>query len=189
MNKKLVAILCVVALTMSVPVLALGAPSPSNEGQATSNGVVINVDAASGSNITVIGTTTQAANVQLGTSEEVLASFEVTGEASDITITFNVGTQYAGYAYTIFIEHNDGTTEVREGTIAADGTITIHVDALSYFTVVVDKSSAPASGTSTDTTATSPKTGVETGMVLGISVAMLFAAGAVAFSLRKKVAK
>ncbi len=31
MKKKLVALMCVVALTMSVPVLALGATSPSND--------------------------------------------------------------------------------------------------------------------------------------------------------------
>jgi LPXTG-motif cell wall-anchored protein len=193
MRKKIIAVICVIALTLSLPMLAWAADSPSHE-EAVSNGVVLDVTAGSGTLDSVTASSTQASNVQLSATDEVLASFEIEGDATDIDLTFNVGTKWAGYTCTIFIEHNDETTEVRTAVVAANGTITIHVDKLSLFTLVVDTATAPASGGSgTDTSPTSPKTGVDTSatatVVTGITITMAIAAVFVAFALRKKIAQ
>jgi hypothetical protein len=191
MKKKIVAAICAVVLSLSLPMLAWGADSPNND-QATSNDVVLNVSAGSGTVASVEASSTQASNVEVSANDEVLASFEVTGDATDVTLTFNVGTEWAGYTCKVFIQHTDGTTEPpRTVTVAADGTLTIHVDRLSIFTLVVDTTSAPSGGSSgTDTGGTSPKTGVDTsttGVVAGMTIAMAVAAACVAVALRKKV--
>jgi hypothetical protein len=193
MKKKITAVICVIALTLSLPMFAWAAPSPSND-QATSGEVVLNVSAGSGTIESVTASSEQAKNVELTANDEVLASFEITGDATNVTLTFNVGAEWAGYTCKIFVEHNDGTTEVLTATIATDGTLVVHIDKLSLFTLVVDKTSAPASGGSgTDTSATSPRTGVgisaTTGVVAGLTVAMAVAAVFVAVALRKKVAR
>ncbi|MDR2672930.1 MAG: hypothetical protein LBC35_06590 [Coriobacteriales bacterium] len=195
MKKKIIAVICVFALVLSLPMLAWAVPSSENNQATSSDGVVLNVSAGSGTIDSVAEATTQASNVPatLPATQEVLASFEVKGDATDVDLTFNVGAQWAGYKVTVYIQHDNGDPEVRSGvTVAANGTLNIHVDRLSVFTLVVDKTSAPASdGTKTDTGATSPKTGVEVGatagVVAGVTIAMALAAAFVAVALRKKV--
>jgi LPXTG-motif cell wall-anchored protein len=192
MKKKIIAAICAVALTLSLPMLAWGADSPSNE-QATSNDVVLNVSAGSGTIASVDDTSTQASNTQVSANDEVLASFEVKGNATDVTLSFNIGTQWAGYTVRVYIQHEDGTlTTAIVNPVPANGIVQIHVDRLSIFTLVVDKTSAPStSGSGTDTGGTSPKTGVDTStttaVVAGVTIAMAIAAACVAVALRKKV--
>jgi hypothetical protein len=194
MKKKIIAVICVIALTLSLPMLAWAAPSPSND-QATSNGVVLNASAGGGT-VAVAASSVQASNTVVSANDEVLASFEGTGDATDVSLTFNVGVNRAGYTMRIFIENNDGTIDAQTVTIAADGTAAIHVDEFpggsSLFTLVLDTKSGPASGGSgTDTSPTSPKTGVDisaaTTAVAGMTIGMAVAAVFVALALRKKI--
>ncbi|MBC2889928.1 hypothetical protein [Gordonibacter massiliensis (ex Traore et al. 2017)] len=183
MKKKIVAIACAAAMMLALPTLAWAAPSPSNNGTATGdNGVTAVVKAGSGAIEGVASTAEKASNVPAGT--DVVASFKVTGDATDVSLTFNVGAKYAGYAYTVYVEHNDGTTEALTGTVAADGTISIHVDKLSVFSIAIG-----AAGTTANSNAgsTSPQTGVDLGTVAGATVVTAIAAGAVFVALRKKV--
>ena len=132
----------------------------------------------------------QASNVPAGVTP--IASFEVTADDSisftELTFVFSVGAQYAGADATIYIQHGDGSTEIQQTKVAADGTITITVDKLSIFSVVIDESTATGS-TGVDTSATSPQTGANMNAVAGVTVAAIAGAGVVAFALRKKIAE
>ena len=73
---------------------------------------------------------------------------------------------------------------------ATDGTVTITVDRLSIFSIVVDESTIPADGgVATDTSATAPATDVNSAAVAGVTVAAIAGAGVVAVALRKKVSE
>ena len=171
MKKRIVAIACAAALMLALPTLAWAAPSPSNNGTATgSNGVTAVVKAGSGTIESVASTTTQASNVPAGT--DIVASFEVTGDATNVDLTFNVGTQYAGHAFTVYVQHTDGT-------------VSIHVDKLSIFSIAIGDKVADTAAANTG--AKSPQTGVDLGTVAGATVVTAIAAGAVFVALRKKV--
>jgi hypothetical protein len=194
MKKKIVAALCVVALTLSLPMLAWAAGSPTND-QATSGDVVLNASADNGT-LAVVASSDQASNTVVSANDEVLASFEGEGDATNVSLTFNVGAKWAGYTMRIFIDNIDGTVDTRTVTIAADGTAAIQVSEFAggsaLFTLVVDTASAPAAGGSgTDTSPTSPKTGVDmsatTAVVAGMTITMAIAAVFVALALRKKI--
>jgi hypothetical protein len=200
LSKRILAFTCVIALVFSLPMLAWAAESPSNEKEATgANDVVLDVVVEGGGVLTsVTATQAQASNVQasLTTNDKVLASFEVesTGNITNATLTFSVGTQWAGYTCKVFIEHNDGSTEMKTVTVAANGTVSIQVNKLSLFTIVVDETSAPSGGGgNSDVSPTSPKTGVDTslatGVVAGATIVMAFAAIFVAVALRKRVTR
>ena len=157
---------------LALPTLAWAAPSPSNNGTATgSNGVTAVVKAGSGTIESVASTTTQASNVPAGT--DIVASFEVTGDATNVDLTFNVGTQYAGHAFTVYVQHTDGTT------------VSIHVDKLSIFSIAIGDKVADTAAANTG--AKSPQTGVDLGTIAGATVVTAIAAGAVFVALRKKV--
>ena len=148
---------------------------------------------------------TPAANVPAGVTP--LATFEVVAEGdvqfSELSLTFSVGSQYAGAQATVYVVHSDGTQEAIPATVAADGTVTVTVDRLSVFSIVVDESTIPSGnqggtgttggttgttgGTTTDTSATSPYTGAFLAPVAGMTVAAFAAAGGVSVVLRKKV--
>ena len=83
------------------------------------------------------------------------------------------------------MQHTDGTTEdFLTGTVAADGTIAIHVDKLSIFSIAIGAAGSTANA---NTGSTSPQTGVDLGTVAGATVVTAIAAGAVFVALRKKV--
>lgn len=193
MKKKLFAVVLAAVMVLALPAMAFAAPSPSIiEGSSgASNGTTLTVTANGTGDLTVVETPKQASNVALSGSEVVVASFEVTnttGDATDITLTFNVGTKYAGANAKVFIEHNDGTTEVKEATVSADGYIIIKTDGLSVFTVVVDPTTATGT-TAADTSSVSPQTGVDMTLVAAASGICFVGAGAVAFALRKRMTK
>ncbi|WP_143412156.1 hypothetical protein [Arabiibacter massiliensis] len=181
MKKRIVAIACAAALMLAMPTLAWAAPSPSGNTVKDSNGVSATVKAESGT-IEGIQVSPKAASNAQG---NVIASFEVKGDATNVTMTFNVGAKYAGYAYTVYIQHNDGTTEAKSGTVAADGTITVNVDKLSIFSIAIGDKVADSSASNTG--AKSPQTGVDFGMVAGATAVAAVAAGVVFVALRKKV--
>lgn len=183
MKKRIVAIACAAALMLAMPTLAWAAPSPSGNTVTGSNGVVAQVTAGSGTIDEVKAVDTKASNVPAGT--DIVASFEVTGDATDVTLTFNVGAKYAGYAYTVYIQHTDGTTETATGTVAADGAITVKAAKLSVFSIAIGDKVADTAAANKG--AKSPQTGVDFGMVAGATAATAIAAGVVFIALRKKV--
>lgn len=168
---------------LALPTLAWADPSPSNNGSGNAtapNGVTANVQAdGTITNVAVSDTPAQ------GATGNIVASFLVEGDATNVTLTFNVGKQYAGHAYTVYIEHNTGATETQSGTVQSDGTIIVKVDSLSIFSIAIGDKVADTAAANTG--AKSPQTGVDLGTVAGATVVTAIAAGAVFVALRKKV--
>ena len=213
MKKKVLSVVATAMVLMaSLPGVAMAAQFNSPSGTtvtAPNSNVALSVSgdvtSASGSGyISVEPVSTVASNVPAGVTP--LASFEVVAEGdvqfTQLTLTFSVGAQYAGAKATVYITHSDGTSEVVETTVASDGTVTLDVDRLSVFSVVVDESTVSADGASTgstsaagttgtvkDTSATSPATGVVILPIAGVTAAAAAGAAAVAVELRKKISK
>lgn len=181
------AIACAAALALALPTLAWALPSPGGKTVTDPNGISINAKAGSGNIDSVEVATAQAKNVVLSTTDKVLASFDVKGDATNVTLTFNVGTQYAGASVKIFVQHNNGDTEELSGTVASDGTVVIKVDRLSIFTITVDTATVGGNANSMDKGSKSPQTGVDFGTVAGATIVTAIVAGGVAIALRKKV--
>lgn len=199
--KKIVSMVAAAMMVMALPGVAVAAQFSSPSGTTvTAPGTNValsvsgDVSSASGSGyISVEPSSVVASNVPEGVTP--LASFEVVAEGdaefTELTLVFSVGTQYAGANATVYITHGDGSNDVMETTVAADGTVAITVDRLSVFSIVVDESTVPADGegVATDTSATSPATGVVIAPVAAITAAAAAGAGAVAVTIRKKVTK
>jgi hypothetical protein len=85
-----------------------------------------------------------------GKGQAVLASFEVTGDletGETLTLTFDVGKEYADRGASVYIKHNSGRTEIRDGlTVSDKGVVSITVNELSTFTVAVEKDSTTGNG-------------------------------------------
>jgi hypothetical protein len=180
MKRKIVSVVCAVALMLSLPVLAWAAPSPvlGSNGAGKVNDVYLEVVASAGTIESVGESAKQASNVKLAGNDAVVASFEIIGDATNVGLAFSVGEKWAGYTFKVFIEHNDGSTEVKTATVGSDGLLSLRVDKLSIFTLVAEGAS------------TSPKTGVNigatSGAVAGMTIAMAAAAVFVATALRRK---
>ena len=209
--KKIVGVFAAATMMFALPSVAMAAQfnSPSGTTVTGQSGVSISVSgdvtSASGNGyIDVNAGSTPAANVPAGVTP--LATFEVVAEGdvqfSELSLTFSVGSQYAGAQATVYVVHSDGTQEAIPATVAADGTVTVTVARLSVFSIVVDESTIPSGnqggtttggttgttgGTTTDTSATSPYTGAFLAPVAGMTVAAFAAAGGVSVVLRKKV--
>ena len=209
--KKIVGVFAAATMMFALPSVAMAAQfnSPSGTTVTGQSGVSISVSgdvtSASGNGyIDVNAGSAPAANVPAGVTP--LATFEVVAEGdvqfSELSLTFSVGSQYAGAQATVYVVHSDGTQEAIPATVAADGTVTVTVDRLSVFSIVVDESTIPSGnqggtttggttgttgGTTTDTSATSPYTGAFLAPVAGMTVAAFAAAGGVSVVLRKKV--
>ena len=198
--KKLVSAFAAFTMMLALPTVAMAAQFNSPSGTtvtAPGTGVAISVSgdvsSASGDGyISVEPHDVVASNVPEGVTP--LASFEVVADDNvsftELSLVFSVGSQYAGAKATVYIQHGDGTTDVQEATVAADGTVTITVDRLSVFSIVIDESTIPADGgVATDTSATAPATDVNSATVAGVTVAALAGAGVVAVTLCKKVSE
>lgn len=187
MKSKLFAVVMAAMLMLAMPVLAWANPSPEANSATAANGTTL-VVSGSGTVDSVKAVSTQAKNVPEGV--EAFASFEVLGTIADgesLTLTFGLGEKYAGATVDVYIQHGDGTTDVQEGlTVAADGTLTITVDKLSIFSLVVDDSTATGA-TGADNGSTSPKTGVDMTTVAGGTAVAAIAAGVVFCALRRKI--
>lgn len=175
-------------LMLALPTLAWADPSPSGiTATGSSNGATLTISGNGSGSLTVEATSAVASNVPAGAN--VFASFNVTkadGTNIDgtLTLTFNLGAANAGRTATVYIQYDDGATEVKSAVIDANGNISITVDRLSIFSVVLgDK----AAGAAADTSAKSPATGVDMGVVAGASAVALCGAAVVAVALRKKV--
>lgn len=195
--KKLVSAFAAFTMMLALPTVAMAAQFNSPSGTtvtAPGTGVAISVsgDVSGDGFIHVDPSDVAASNVPEGVTP--LASFEVVADDNvsftELSLVFSVGSQYAGAKATVYIQHGDGTADVQEATVAADGTVTITVDRLSVFSIVIDESTIPADGgVATDTSATAPATDVNSAAVAGVTVAALAGAGVVAVTLRKKVSE
>lgn len=213
--KKIVGVFAAATMMFALPSVAMAAQFNSPSGTtvtAPGTNVSISVSgegvtSASGNGyIDVEAATAPASNVPAGVTP--LATFEVVAEGDiqfeSLNLTFSVGSQYAGAQATVYVVHSDGTQEAIPATVAADGTVTVTVDRLSVFSIVVDESTIPSGnqggtttggttgttgGTTTDTSATSPYTGAFLAPVAGMTVAAFAAAGGVSVVLRKKVSE
>lgn len=193
--KKLVTAIAAAAMMFALPGVAMAATFNSPTGTTVidqASGVALHVSGpVSGDGYIKVEPTTKIAdNVPEGVTP--IASFEVTKEGlieinGQLSFVFSVGTQYAGATATIYIQHESGATETQTATVAADGTITIAVDELSVYSVVIDESTIPAGGTTTDTSATSPQTNATVAPVAMVTTVAVLGAGAAAVALRKKV--
>lgn len=195
MKKRIVSIVCAAMLMLALPTMAWAADSPAAiNANGTSGSVTAAVTAEgnlNGGQLVVEGTQTQASNVPSGSN--VVASFDVytVGNVDingKITLTFNVGSENAGRTATVYVQHNDGATEVQTATVAADGSITVTVDRLSVFSIVLgDKAAGTATSAKASTSSKSPTTGVDMGVVAAGSAIAFVGAAACAVALRKKV--
>ncbi|HIU04835.1 MAG TPA: hypothetical protein IAD14_05165 [Candidatus Coprousia avicola] len=196
--KKLVTAIAAAAMIFALPGVAMAADFQSPAGTSVTDeasGVALHVSGnISGTGFVHVNVTDKiASNVPEGV--DPIASFEVTKDDGveidgQLSFVFSVGTQYAGATATIYIEHGtdgNGATETQTATVAADGTITIAVDELSVFSVVIDESTIPAGGATTDTSATSPQTNATVAPVAMVTTVAVLGAGAAAVALRKKV--
>lgn len=187
MKKKIASLLCAVVLAMALPTLAFAAPSPIG-GTVTDGDVAMNVagEGVEGSGNFVIDVADADAKNAEG---NILASFEIVinGDLTfdELTLAFNVGTEYAGAKATVYIEHGDGTTEVKTATVGSDGVVTITVDKLSIFTIAVEKTAAP-SKPGADSGATSPQTGVSLALAVGATLVCAAGAGVTGAAIRRR---
>lgn len=201
--RKLVTAFAALTMMLAAPSVALAAQfnSPGGTtvtapGTNVSFSVSGDVTSASGNGyINVEPASAPASNVPEGVTP--LATFEVTAEGdaefTELSLSFSIGSRYAGATATVYIQHGDGTTETTQATVAPDGTVTITVDRLSVFSIVVDESTIPADGaaggTTQDTSATSPATDASVLPLVGMIMVGTAGAGASAVALRKKVTK
>lgn len=192
--RKIVTAIAAAAMMFALPGVAMAAQfnSPAGTTVTGSNGVALSVSGnISGDGfVHVVPTDQKAKNVPEGVTP--LASFQVTKDDAvvidgQLSFVFSVGQRYAGATVTVYIEHGDGDTEIQTATVAADGTVTIAVDELSIYSIVVDESTIPAKGSATDTSAISPQTNATVAPVAGVTLVAVLGAGAAAVALRKKV--
>lgn len=192
--KKLVTAIAAAAMIFALPGVAMAVPFNSPTGTTvtdSASGVALSVSGPiSNGNVYVEVSDQKAVNVPEGVTP--IASFKVTADDTvvidgQLSFVFSVGTQYAGATATIYIQHDSGDNETQTATVAADGTITIAVDEFSIYSVVIDESTIPAGGATTDTSATSPQTNATVAPVAMVTTVAVLGAGAAAVALRKKV--
>ena len=169
---------------LALPTLAWAAPSPSGNNE-TGNvgGITVTAKAENGTVSAPVASDKPAKTVPEGVTP--LMSFVATGTGTNVTFSFNVGSQYANHAFTVYVEHGKGEAGVNiTGVVASDGTLTFTAPSLSIFSVVIGD---VVSSSTANTGSTSPQTGVDLGTVAGATVVTAIAAGAVFVALRKKV--
>lgn len=193
--KKLVTAIAAAAMIFALPGVAMAATFNSPTGTTvidSASGVALHVSGPVSGDGSIVVEPTEAKAVNVPEGVTPIASFEVTKKGAidingQLSFVFTVGTQYAGATATIYIQHESGATETQTATVAADGTITIAVDELSVYSVVIDESTIPAGGATTDTSATSPQTNATVAPVAMVTTVAVLGAGAAAVALRKKV--
>ena len=111
-------------------------------------------------------------------------SGDVVSESNPLTVTFTLGKAYAGAKVTIYVQHNDGTTEVLNLTADNNGNVTFKVTKLSIYTIVAQPTTS-ASAATTDNGSKSPATGVNTTAAAAVAAVAVAGAACAAVALRK----
>lgn len=190
LKKRFVTAVCAAALALALPTLAWASPSPSFDHAAGSKqGTSITINDLEGYVYDIQPTDKPSKNVPSGA--EVIETFVIKGNATNLDLTFQVGKDYAGKNVIVYIEHNDGATEQQSATVESDGSFSIHVDRLSSFSIVLDDSDAGSNSAAagTDPTAKSPDTNADLGGVAALTALMALSAVAVFAALRKMTVK
>ena len=120
----------------------------------------------------------------------MVASFEINetvegtvSESNPLTVTFTLGKAYAGAKVTVYVQHNDGTTEQLNLTADNNGNVVFKVTKLSIYTIVAEKTAAGAA--TTDNGSKSPATGVNTTAVAAVAAVAAAGAACAFVALRK----
>ncbi len=100
-----------------------------------------------------------------------------------MTFSFNVGSQYANHAFTVYVEHGNGEDRDFHRRCCLRRHADVHGPSLSIFSVVIGD---VVSSSTANTGSTSPQTGIDLGTVAGATVVTAIAAGAVFVALRRK---
>lgn len=90
---------------------------------------------------------------------------------------------YANAKVTVYVQHNDGTTEQLSLTADNNGNVVFKVTKLSIYTIVAEKTAAGAA--TTDNGAKSPATGVNTTAVAAVAAVAAAGAACAFVALRK----
>ena len=195
MKKKLLVVLCSMVMALVIPTLAFAAPSPTDQQTAEYPAVGVSaklvgsiyslndlhidpMDETAATIDTSIKPKLDSDNVVVG-MYSIYGTHGVTDNFGTLTLTFQVDPQYNGRSAVVYQLH-DGSLIAHTGVVSG-GTISITITQLSEFAVVVDANAA-----TTNTGATSPKTGSDVnGIVLAMSFAAIAACG-VFFVLRER---
>ena len=201
MKKALVSMFSAALIALSVPALAFAA-SPDTVTASTSvtaaSGTAVSVSASGKKlsadafvKIEAAPAGEQASNTPAGA--DVLASFVVTQKDTEppYTFSYTLGAEYANADVSVYIQHEDNTTEVVEKTADANGTITFEQTKLSIHTIVAKKAAAGSAAATAkkDSGAMSPQTGLHTTEAAAVTGVALVAAAGAAVVLRKKVSE
>ncbi len=180
--KKIVTVFAAAVMAFALPTVGFAVESPAaTQESATIGDVAVTV---SGAENVVFDASKVPAKGTVGTPiANIYVEGDITGD--EAVLTFNIGKEYAGYNATVYIEHSDGTTEVKPVVVDENGNIVISVKQLSIFSIVLGE----PSGKAADSSAKSPSTSASLVAVAGLTAASTLGAGAVAVSLRKKDAE
>lgn len=199
MLKKIAMLAATAALALSLPCLAFADASPeaSTITATGNNGSTITVQPSSANDAPLLvvepeATPAASASMAVGTVIDTFSVYMTDGSDlnGSVTLTFNVGKQYAGKTAHIYVVHgrdaSGAATEIATKVVTAEGTVSITVDSLSYYTVSVDENTT---GVASDSSAKSPSTGASPlTMAVVAGAALVVAAGAVVVA-RKKISE
>jgi LPXTG-motif cell wall-anchored protein len=203
MKSKIASAICAAALVLALPTLAFGATGSSQQlpsetdpttgvtiqadlGDSDLNGLVYldpSNDVADNANLDgAVLTFNLVAGITDGADPAILNH--------EATLKAYVGTQFAGYDAVLYAVHHDGERAVYTCKVDEQGYVSFTVPKLSLFTVALYESTdtGTGSGTATDNSSVSPKTGYDF-EVMALTSAGLLVAGAGALVIRKKIAE
>ena len=213
MKKKILLLLCTLALALAFPAAAFADGSPTQKtieeaaeipgGPSAEITVVVPagftgwlVLEGNNSRVATLAENLPSNIVTLGT----FRSYPVESYYSDygvVTLTLYVGEEYNGAVAYLYVDYSNDETQVAESLVESavvkDGKITITTH-LGWYTVAVDVDTIPSGddpskpGKVIDKSSTSPKTGSSMPLVAGVTCAALLVAGGCAVLLRKRAA-
>ena len=188
MKKRLAVIILACVLAFALPCLAFAVSSPTagpvGDTDTYGNKATLTVKAQVNGDygIKIVKSDTDAKNYVKPANEVAKQSFTISvdpetdanwedAKTAKVTMVYTTDASFSGLTCTVYIEHHDGTTEVKTATVAADGTVTVEMTGLSTVTFSIDKPAAAAATTDSTTTtkakaaasdskSESPKTGV-----------------------------
>ncbi len=196
MKKRIAAVFCAAVLMLALPTMAFAAGSGSTQSGTAGNvgWTLTGLPAGTAASVSATAATDATLDGAIGVISDSQAKFgpwdiklmvdgkEVTSGFGSLTISLPVDSAYNGCPVTVYHNHN-GVVKQYKGTVS-NGAVSVTITELSTFALVVD-----TSGATVNSGATSPKTGVDTGVVAGASLALLAGAGVVAYALRRKIAE
>lgn len=195
--KKIKTALATALAMFLLPVsLAFGVTnSPSTitgSGSSSTSGITVTVSGtrqSSSSAFTIESSSTAASNVPSGQTAVVSFAVTTTEVGGPYSYTFSLGSSNANHYVTVYVQKADGSVTTVTGRTDANGDLVIETDALADGTSIFSVVMGDEITTTTDTSSTSPQTGIDTTTAAVVTGAAVVAAAGVAFTLRKKVSE